>query len=396
MKTLRSALIFALLAALAAPVAAAPLGSPGVRPKRITIGIHAPTTGAAPIPADSAEKGADLFFRWLERKGTKIHGRYVDVVFKNDNFNPTQAVAVCKEMVEQDSVFLLVGVVGGDQIQACARYAEGVGVPYISWGGTELGMRKMPRYFATSMSLDRQARLIADLLVARHDAKNQQNAIVWTNTASHQGVRDRFVAAMEKRGAEVHLDRPYPKTAGQSEATAIATEMRAAGIDNAFYLGRPTFWLQLENASRNQGESVQWASVASMMGTDAAVRTMCRSGSGLKASALSYVPAFQDRLRFDPRHDKAMQAEHGEVGDDTTWAGWAMGRNIAKMLRASPRRLTRKTFTRSVTDAVIRTGIAPRLPYRGRGSFAARQAHLLEADCSLDRWVTKKAFASGF
>ena len=377
-------------------VGAAPLGSPGVRPARIKIGVHAPFTGAAPLPSSSLEKGADLFFRWLESKGRRINGRYVDVVIKNDNTNPSQAEAVCKEMVEQEEVFMLFGLAGVHQIQVCGRYASSKGVPYISWGVTERGMREMPRYFATSMSYERQAALMADLFVSKYDAKKKQNAIVRPNSPSYEGAHNRFVAAMERNGAEVHYERTFPIAAGQTEAQAIAAEMGAAGVDNVFYLGHTTFWIQLVNAAETQNENFRWASFAPMFGTDDAVRMTCNSNGALKASTLSYVPAFQDRDRFDRRHDKAMQAVHGEPGDDTTWAGWAMGRNIAAMLRESPRRLTRSSFARSVTDATIRTGISPRLPYEGSGSFAARQAHLLVANCASDRWETKKAFASGF
>ena len=378
------------------PVDASPLGSPGVGPQRVKIGIHAPFTGAAPLPSSSVEKGADLYFRWLEKKGIKINGRYVDVVIKNDNSNPSQAVGVCKDMVENASVFMLVGLAGVDQIQACGRYAASVGVPYVSWGGTEHAMANMPRYFAASMSYEKQAALIADLLVARHNAKDKVNAIVRPNSPNYQGAHDRFIAAMERKGARVHYDRSYSNNAGNTDAQAIAAEMSAAGVDNVFFLGRTVFWIQLENASRTQNENFRWVSVAQTFGTDDVVRMVCRSDNALKASMLSYVPAYKDRDRFDSRHDKAMRSVHGENGDDTTWAGWAMGRDLAAMLRKAPRKLTRRSFTRTVTDATIRTGVGPPLPYKGRGSFAARQAHLVGADCSIDRWDTKKAFASGF
>jgi branched-chain amino acid transport system substrate-binding protein len=397
MRTVRTALIGALLLGLLPGPAAASLASPGVTPKRITIGIHAPFTGASPLPSSSVEKGADLYFRWLEEKARRIHGRYVDVVIKNDNSNPSQALAVCKEMVEKDSVFMLVGIAGAEQMHACSRYAKKKGVPYVSWGASKYGMKRMPRYFATSMTFEQQARLVADLLVTKHNAKEQQNAIVWTNSPSYQGAYDRFLAVMEKRGAQVHLDRSVGIAAGQTEAQTVAAEMNVAGIDNVFFLGRTTFWIQLEESSRRQGDDVQWVSVAPMFGTDAAVRIVCQNSSNdVDAATLSFTPAYGDRGRFDPRHDKAMQRVHGEAGDETTWQGWAMGRNLGAMLRVAPRKLTRRSFARSVSDATISTGIGPRLPYGTGGSFVARQAHLLRADCAPRRWNTTKAFVSNF
>lgn len=387
----------AFLMAATVGISASPADAPGVKPKRIKIGIHAPITGAVPLPVTSVERGADLYFRWLEDQGIRINGRYVDVVLRNDNSNPSQAVSVCKEMVKKDEVFLLVGVAGAEQIQACGRYAASVDVPYISWGASRSLMKKLPRYFATSMPYEKQAALLADLLVEKHDALAQQNAIVWPNSPVYRLARNRFKSAMEKHGASVDLDRSVSITVGTSEAQTIASEMALAGIDNAVFLGRPTFWIQLEGALRNQGAEVRWAGMAPMLGTDGVVEIMCNQSNGeLMAEALSYVPAFADRDSYDDTHDKAMQKLYGEGGDDTTWAGWAMGRNIAEMLGKAPRGLSRGSFTRAVTEATIATGIGPRLPFGSGGSFVARQAHLLRADCAEERWLTREAFVSDF
>jgi ABC-type branched-subunit amino acid transport system substrate-binding protein len=129
---------------------AAPFAAPGVSRDTITIGLHAPLTGASPVPSDSVEKGKDLFFRWLESRGMDIGGRNVEVILRNDQFNPSTAVAVCKEMVEDEHVFMLMGFQGPDQMQACARYAASRDVPYVSPGSTTLALKELRNYFATS------------------------------------------------------------------------------------------------------------------------------------------------------------------------------------------------------------------------------------------------------
>jgi ABC-type branched-subunit amino acid transport system substrate-binding protein len=127
----------------------------GISGDTIKIGIHAPITGAAPVPSQSFQKGKDLYWDYLEKTNNLIFGRNVEAIFRNDNYNPSQAVSVCREMVENEKVFLLVGVAGTDQIQACARYAATVGVPYLSAGVTETGLANLPNYFANWMSYSR-------------------------------------------------------------------------------------------------------------------------------------------------------------------------------------------------------------------------------------------------
>ena len=52
----------------------------------------------------------------------------------------TGPVQVCREMVEKENAFVLVGGGGADQITACAKYADEAGVPYFSAGVNEEGL----------------------------------------------------------------------------------------------------------------------------------------------------------------------------------------------------------------------------------------------------------------
>ena len=111
----------------AATVPKGPGDTDGVTDTEIRIGVHAPLTGAG-ANAPSFEQGKDLYFQSVGQ----INGRTVKVFFQDDKYNPSSAVEACKKMVEQDKVFLLVGAGGADQIAACAKYAAGVGVPYLA------------------------------------------------------------------------------------------------------------------------------------------------------------------------------------------------------------------------------------------------------------------------
>ena len=89
----------------------------GVSDTEIKVGIHAPVSGAAPFPASSFDMGKAVYFNFINGKGG-INGRKVTVTFKDDGYNPSQAVAVCKSMVQESKVFMLVGGGGADQIVA--------------------------------------------------------------------------------------------------------------------------------------------------------------------------------------------------------------------------------------------------------------------------------------
>jgi ABC-type branched-subunit amino acid transport system substrate-binding protein len=366
--------------------------STGVTAKSIKIGIHAPITGAAPVPAPSFERGKDLYFRYLDRIGKSINGRSVTVVSRNDGYNPSQAVSVCKEMVEDEKVFLLFGIAGTDQLQACARYAATVGVPYLSGGVTEIGLDNLRNYFAVWLSYKEQGPLLADLLVDRLGARGERNGMIRFNSPTFQDAHDAFLSGMSSKGARVHYDKAIPKTADATYAQTVATELNQQGIDNVYVLTSPTWFIQLANAAQNQGYHPQWTGVGLSMGLDTVANAACQNQDSIHgARFLNPFPGFVDANRFDPDFRKA----GGE--DDIMWGLWAADKGIAQLLQAGGKSLTRESFIYYVERAgTLSSGVGPAVRYSPSDHFGGTTMHLVRADCSINRWVTERAFASNF
>ena len=361
----------------------------GVSADTIKIGIHAPITGAAPVPSQSFSKGKDLYWNFI---GDGINGRKVETVFRNDNYNPSQAVAGCREMVENDKVFLLVGIAGTDQIQACARYAASVGVPYISAGVTEQVVNTLPNYFAIWMTYKQQGPLLADLLATKLGAKNEKNGMLRFNTPTFEDGHQGFLQGMQQVGASVDYDRAISKTAGQSEATTIATELNQQGIDNVHVLVSPTFFLQLANAAARQNYFPQWVGYGLTKGIDTVANVGCRnSGSLQNARFLSPFPAYFDSNRFDPNFRKAGGT------DDIMFGLWGASKVIGEMLKAPGKDLTRERFVFFAEKIKnMKTGVFPPVSFSSSSHFGGSQMHLLRADCSKNAYVTEQAFVSDF
>ena len=130
-----------------APAPSGPADRTGITATTIKIGIHAPETGAAAVSTFRQAVGV-----YSEYAGAikGLGGRRIQVVARDDHFDPATARSVCKEMVEKEKVFLLIGGAGVDQIKSCAEYAASVGVPYLSPGVTEGPFRALQNYFALS------------------------------------------------------------------------------------------------------------------------------------------------------------------------------------------------------------------------------------------------------
>ncbi|HWL65211.1 MAG TPA: ABC transporter substrate-binding protein [Actinomycetota bacterium] len=381
-----------------APPSSGGATSTGVTSNLIKIGSHAPLTGAAPVPSGSAEKGSKLLWEWMKRNKQTVNGRDVEAILKNDNYNPSQAVAVCKEMVEKDEVFLLSGLAGTDQIQACARYAASVGVPYLSAGVTENGLTGLYNYFTTSMTYNDQGPLLADMLVTKLGGKSEKNGVLMFDTPNFADAHDGFMEGMQKQGGKVIYDRKVSKGAGQTEAQTVIQEMSAAGIQNVYVLTSPVWYLQVLKAADTQNYKPQWLGVGISMTFDTVANVGCRGNGAIdKAKFFAPFPAWFDRNKFDAEYDKAMADVYGGQGDDFVWLGWGASKQVRGLLEHAGKNLTREGFIAALEKVRnLKTGIMPTLNYASNDHFGANEVHVNEARCSDNRWHTIQSFVSDF
>jgi len=372
----------------------------GVTADTIKIGIHAPLTGAAPVPSDSVEKGKDLYFRWMADQGQTLFGRQVEVVLKNDQYNPSTAVSVCKEMVEKDNVFLLSGAAGTDQIQACARYAASVGVPYLGAGVTELVLNQLPNYFATTTTYNDQGPLLADMLVSDLGGKNEKNGMLTFETPNFEDARQGFRDGMKRQGATIHYERTVSKGSGTPEARTVVQEMSTQGIENVYVLTSPVWWLNVLKQADTQQYNPQWIGVGISMTFDTVASVGCGGGNSIDgAKFFSPFPAWIDVNKFDPDFRKAVDKFHPEKrgGDDFMVLSWQGSKTIWDMFQGIGKDLSREAFMYEVERMRnLKNGLGPVLNYSPDDHFGASEVHVSEARCSDRRWHTIKSFVSDF
>jgi branched-chain amino acid transport system substrate-binding protein len=362
----------------------------GVTATTIKIGIHAPLSGAAPLRAESFEQGKQLYWDNGNNGGpVKIFGRRVLVEFRDDQYNPSHAKQVCQEMVEREKVFLLIGGGGTDQIQACAQYAAGAGVPYLSGGVTEVGLRSLWNYFAASMSYPEQSRVLANYIKKVLKVRNASRvAMVATDTANF----DDAVQAFTQAFPGVAVFRPGKNERGSSMAQNLCTATQK-NYDVVFPLTAPTYYLEMAKAAQCRP---RYAGVGITMGLDTVASTGCEGDRAtLGARFFSPAPAFQDSNRYD----RGFRAAGGR--DDIEWLLWGLSKSLHQVLLKAGKNLTREGFVQSTSRASVRTGVFPDARYSPRDHFGALNFSVLENVCQrrgnqAGYYVTRNAFVSNF
>ena len=365
----------------------------GVTDTEIVIGVHAPVTGASPVPQNSFDTGKDIYWKFLaESAPDKLFGRTVRVVFRDDKFNPQEAVRVCREMVEEEKAFLLVGGGGADQITACAKYADEAGVPYLSAGVNEAGLADLSTYYATTLSYPAQAPLIIDLIKEKNFTKV---GFVTADTPSFKDAHDAFVKAAEDADLDIVVDTPINKTANATEALTVVQELKSADAEVVVLLSSPTVYVTgLAAGARSQSYEPTWVGPGVTSGLNAVLTFGCPSVE--KGEFFSPFPGLDVVDELDPDYTPAYpEYGGGAEADDIGLALWALNKALALMFEATGEDLGRAAFMNTIesTDEFA-NGVYPPIRITPEDHFGGTGAHLLDADCASDpkQYKTTKQF----
>ncbi|HYH27525.1 MAG TPA: ABC transporter substrate-binding protein [Actinomycetota bacterium] len=359
----------------------------GVTNSTITIGLHAPVTGAAPVRQNSFDSGKDIYWRkGANGKEVKIHGRSVKVVFANDEYNPSKARGVCQQMAQQQNAFLLIGGAGTDQIKSCADYSKSNGIPYLSAGVVQNALRNHGNYFALSMSYAQQGPILAQYVQKRLSCSpNCRVLVIATDTANF----DDAVTSFKKHYPSAQVKRPSKRASG-SEYGDDACPVTSP-FEVVYPLTSPTFFLELEAAASC---NPRYVGVGISMGLDTVAANGCRTPSGSMDGSIFFSPA--PAFESDGKRDAAFTRAGGT--DDIQYLLWGLSKAIHQMLLKTGPNLTRQNFMKTVQSSSFSSGTFPPLKYSRSNHFGGQSVHVLRAVCAGGggHYVTAQKFAKGF
>jgi branched-chain amino acid transport system substrate-binding protein len=374
------------------PAPAGPVDRTGVNDTKIRIGIHAPITGAAPFPQNAFDKGKDVYWKYLAEKGG-IFGRNVEIVFRDDQFNPSRAVQVCREMVEQEKVFVLLGAAGSEQITACARYANSMGVPYLSAGVNEDGLTGLRTYFATSETYHQQHPALISYITSK--LKKTKLAIVLNNTPALNETQQSITKLAQAAGLNIVRQSRIGKNASDSELLSEANALRTSGAEVVYLLTSPVNFIKLATNGQAQAYSPIYMGPGITNGLNIVAEAGCPAIG--PAKFFSPFPQLDVIDQLDPDYQKSYQKYNGGKGDDIGLAEWGLSKVIGAMLQAAGKDLSRQSFLGGLESGKdFATNVYPIVSYSGTVRFGAKSAHLLEADCNSRTFKTIAQFTNGF
>lgn len=117
-----------LLAVAVSPDARA--DEPGVSENRILFGQAAALAGPSSALGQGMRQGILAAFAEINARGG-VHGRKLELISRDDGYDPDRSMAQTTELIEQDKVFALIGAVGTPTTAATVPIAQAKGVPFI-------------------------------------------------------------------------------------------------------------------------------------------------------------------------------------------------------------------------------------------------------------------------
>jgi branched-chain amino acid transport system substrate-binding protein len=367
----------------------------GVSDDTLTLGIHAPVTGAAPLPSEAFEEAGDLYWRWItEEQGESVLGRDdVEVVFADDRFEPATARQICRELAER--VFLLVGGGGTDQIQACGSLAIQTQILYFSPGVTEAGLEDNPWYFPASMTYRQQGGLLAELVSSRFG--NAKTAAVVLQTPNFDDAVQGWEQGVEAEGVDYHqtLRNPRNQTGWYAD---FANQLGDAGVEVVYVNMSPLDYIRFAQVAADQGHEFQFVGVGVTQGLNPVLSNGCpQVDNGIFFSPFPALEVIDD---IDPQFRRAANA-FGVEASDLALAIWGLQKSQHELFKLYEQTfgtdLTREDFRAVVADAgTVEGGVFPPVNYRSDVDFGGQGVHVLEADCSAGEYRDGGTFQSGF
>ena len=236
--------------ALALSATALHAQEPGITKSEVLIGAFLPLQSGLAGGAAQVRDGAMAYVQHINEKGG-VNGRKIRWVFENDSYNPQQAVAVTKKLVERDGIFAIVSPLGTATALAVLPYVVQKKIPMI---GPVVGSPKLlepteREVFGILPSGIRRGQAVAKHAVDGMAGK--KIAVLFQNDDFGKDLRDGVKDQLKTVGQSIVGETSYEPS--DIDMSAQVAKLRAAEPDVVVLAGIPKPVSLFVNEAAKQG-----------------------------------------------------------------------------------------------------------------------------------------------
>jgi len=357
------------------------LASPAVAGERpsVKLGLVVPAAGDAGRVGQSMRQAAELAL--ADRAGTL--DRKVELVVREDPFDPRQAVIVAEHLV-QDGVWGVVGhFYSSTSIPAAGVYAE-AGIPQITPTATHprLTAQGLPTVFRVSGRDDQQAQTAVEFALSH--LRGRRIVIIHDRTEYGRNLAEGFLRALERRGRRVGAVEEIAQ--GDKEFRDLVGALASRAPDVLYFAGI------FREAGYLLKQVRQAGLAAAFVSGDAVLDPEFVKIAGESAATGTYLTFWPDPRRLPSAQDviRRFESQHGPIGPYVLHTYDAVGILLQAIQAADPRSNAPEELRKigKAIHGMVYQGALGRLQWDRRGDLATSPyvVYVTRKGGSLDGW----------
>lgn len=306
----------------------------GVTETTIKLGTYQPLSGPA---ASYATLGRTLaaYFKMVNDRGG-IHGRKIELLIRDDGYNPANTRLVVKELVEREKVFAFVGGLGTATGLAVMDYLNDGKIPHVAPASGYSGWSNPPkRYiFAQSINYAVESRLLTQY--AAEQLKAKKLAIFYQNDPLGKEGLEGVTDMAQKKRVPLVGSISYERT--DTDFTSHALKLQRSGADTVLLWAISKATASLLKEAAKIGYRPQW--VSSLVNLDPVMFKL--AGEAWEGAIVASPYTLYDATEAAPYREFMMKYLPNEPIGGFSIGGYAMAEIMAEALRRAGRDLTRE------------------------------------------------------
>ncbi|MFY9174046.1 MAG: ABC transporter substrate-binding protein [Peptococcia bacterium] len=143
----------------------------GVTDTTIRIGSMGALSGALAFISVPFVHGMEAYFKKVNDEGG-IHGRKIELVVKDDEFDPAKSLQAMESLIYDEKVFAIVGQGGTPNVMATMDIVKEVGIPSVYFGSGAAALTTAgPNFFPVQPTYDYEGKLLTKFAIDHFKAE---------------------------------------------------------------------------------------------------------------------------------------------------------------------------------------------------------------------------------
>jgi branched-chain amino acid transport system substrate-binding protein len=345
-KAMRPARLLIALSMLLAATRTAPAAEVGVTADSILFGQAAGLEGPSSALGRSMRQGILAAFAEVNAKGG-VQGRKLNLISRDDGYDPDRSVVQTIKLIEKDQVFALVGAVGTPTSKATEPIAAANNVPFIGpFSGADF-LRSPELHNVVNIRASYSEEAEAWIKHLSEDLHLNQIAIFYQDDSFGRDGLAGVKAALDRRGLELVAEGTFERNT-RAVGAALKT-IRRAEPEAVVMVGTYGPCAEFIKLAHKSGFRPTFVNI-SFVGANALARELGPDGDGVIVSQVVPFP-WDTSLKVVVDYQKAQKALDPELTPDfVSFEGYLSGRLAAAALQRVGPNPTRADMLRVINE----------------------------------------------